>query len=217
MVKYLSKYLLSSAGTTYFILNTLHAFVFGRGRVCLILSASVLAEGVAVFSCLVPRWCVLIDVCCLLCVSQLPSASIPTRGNLWSPGADPQPNYVGGAQLDCSPIHLPHSTEARKQRGNFSFFHHCKCWVLSGPQINLGDRVEVFTRTLPGLNLTSEQPQRCSPSMQLLCYRPASETDTRAKWFVNRGLLNMRQFCLMLLVLICQHVYTLNTSFCSMC
>lgn len=66
--------------------------------------------------------------------------------DLWSPGADPQPNYVGGAQLDCVPIHLPHSTQAQEQRGNFSFFHHCKCWVLSRPQITWGDRVEVFTQ-----------------------------------------------------------------------
>lgn len=101
---------------------------------------------VSVCSCPVPRWWILIDVRCLLCVSQLPSARIPAQGFM-KPGGWSQPNYVGGAQLDCTPIHLPHSTQAaKKERGSFSSFHHCKCWVLSGPQITWKDRVEVFVQ-----------------------------------------------------------------------
>lgn len=73
-------------------------------------------------------------------------------GDLWSPGADPQPNYVGGAQLDWAPIYLPHSTQAQTQRGDFFIFPPGKCWVLSGPQITRGDRVEVFTQAA-GLEL----------------------------------------------------------------
>lgn len=89
------------------------------------------------------------DVSCLLCVSQFPSAL-----DLWSPGADPQPNYVGVGQLDCTPIHLSNSRQ--KSRAGNLFFLHYKCWVLSASQITQRDSVSVRTRCW-ALNLTSEE------------------------------------------------------------
>lgn len=79
-----------------------------------------------------------------LCLSA-PLSTDPHSGIYKARGADPQPNYVGGAQLDCSPIHLPHSTHARTKEGKLFIF-------LSGTQITWGDRVEVFAQAA-GLEL----------------------------------------------------------------
>lgn len=88
--------------------------------------------------------------------------------DLWSPGADPQPNYVGGAQLDCMPIHLPHSTWAQKQRGTFHFSTAVNagfCQDHKSPE----ETEWKCSHKLLSLNLTSGQQTRCSPSVQRPC------------------------------------------------
>lgn len=87
-------------------------------------------------------------------------------GDLWSPGADPQPNYMGGAQLDWAPIHLSHSTQAQTQRGGLGAFNFSTsvnagyCQGHKSPE----ETEWKCSHKLPGLNLTSEQWTRCSPS-----------------------------------------------------
>lgn len=98
---------------------------------------------VSVFSCSERRWLILIDVRCLLCVSQLPSALIPTWGFM-KPGGWSTAKLCGRGTAGLHSY--PSSPLNSKKTKNFSSFHHCKCWVLSGPQITWGDRVEVFAQ-----------------------------------------------------------------------
>lgn len=90
-------------------------------------------------SCWQWRWVILIDAPRLLCVSSLAWAQIPTEGFM-----EPRGWYMtklcgwGTAGLN-SYLSFPLTS---KREENFSSFTTVKCWLLSRPQINRGNRQE---------------------------------------------------------------------------
>lgn len=100
------------------------------------------------------------SMCAACCVSLSSPQKWSPFGDLWSPGADPKPNYVGGAQLDCSPIHLPLSTQSQKRGETFHLSTTVNVEFCQDHK-SLEETEWKCSHKLLGLNLTSEQWMRC--------------------------------------------------------
>lgn len=96
------------------------------------------------------------SMCAVCSVSLSSPQHWSPLGDLWSPGADQQPNYVGGAQLDCTPIHLPHSTPKKQKTFHLSTTVNAGfCQGHKSP----GETEWKCSHKLLGLNVTSHQRQ----------------------------------------------------------